>query len=385
VKVKGTKQQSLQSRYLHDQIVKDLGRKMVFVAGPRQCGKTTLARQLVKMLDGAYLNWDVPDDRELILKRRFETGKDLIAFDEIHKYRRWRDLLKGIYDKRGKPHGDLGILVTGSAKLDFYRRGGDSLQGRYHLLRMHPLSVAELGGDSSEALAGLLRWGGFPEPYFSRSDREARRWSREYRGRLVREELLSLEKVSEVSLIEEMMVRLPDLVGSPLSLNNLREELGVAHATVARWLEILENVYAIFRLTPFGAPRIRAVKKERKHYHFDWTLIEEPGLRFENLMACHLLKWCDWIEDTEGHSMELRYFKDNEKREVDFVVVKDRRPVLLVEAKLQDQNVSPALRYLKRKFPQARAVQVLAEKDIDFTNDEDIRICHAGRFLSGLV
>src|SRR5688572_12540619 len=191
-------------RYLLPQLRRDLARKMVFVAGPRQVGKTTLARSLPGAARG-YLNWDVADDRARILAREFPTSK-LWVFDEIHKYRSWRNLLKGLYDGRRKGQR---ILVTGSARLDLYRYGGDSLQGRYHFLRLHPLSAAELGLDKASELADLLRLGGFPEPWFGGSEVEARRWSRDYRSRLVREEVTSLERVQDLGNLELLLMRLP--------------------------------------------------------------------------------------------------------------------------------------------------------------------------------
>jgi predicted AAA+ superfamily ATPase len=369
-------------RYLETQVRKDLGRKMVFVAGPRQCGKTTLAKSILSRNKGHYLNWDDPHDRDSILRHEFPSGKGLIVFDELHKYARWRNMLKGLFDKR---RDELRILVTGSARLDYYRRGGDSLQGRYHLLRMHPLSIAELDDKTPATLGDLLRLGGFPEPYLSGSEQESRRWSREYRSRLVHEDLQTLETVSEVSLVERLVMRLPDCVGSPLSINSLREDMEVSHPTLSRWVGILENLYCIFRVYPFGSPRIRAVKKEAKHYHLDWTAVQNPGPRFENLVACHLLKWCHWIEDTEGHDMELRYFRDNEKREVDFVVVRNRKPVWFIECKYGDRDLSPSLRYLARKHPEAKAVQLCFEADSDVTNAEGIRICNAAHFLRDLI
>ena len=248
-------------RYLAPQVLRDLRRKMVFVSGPRQVGKTTLARSLPGARAG-YLNWDVAGDRERILRGELPVARRLI-FDELHKYRGWRAFLKGVFD--GRAAGQQ-ILVTGSARLDFYRHGGESLQGRYHLLRLHPLSVAELGIKTERALHDLLTLGGFPEPFFSGSEVEARRWSREYRNLLVREEITSLERVQDLGRLELMMLRLPELVGSPLSVNNLREDLQVSHKTASGWLAILERLYAVFRLPPFGSARVRAVKKEQKHY-----------------------------------------------------------------------------------------------------------------------
>jgi predicted AAA+ superfamily ATPase len=275
--------------------------------------------------------------------------------------------------------------VTGSARLDFYRFSGDSLQGRYHLLRLHPFSYAELGMSRTAQLLRLLELGGFPEPFLRGSEVSARRWSREYRNRLVREELLSLERVQDVGNLELLMLRLPELVGAPLSINALREDLQVDHKTVANWLRILERLYAVFRLSPFGAPRIRAVKKQQKHYQFDWTLVREAGPRFENLVACHLLKWVHFQQDVEGRDLELRYFRDVDGREVDFVVTENRRPLLLVECKTRNATVERSLRYLKRRFPEAEAWQLAAQGEKDFQSPEGIRVCPAGTLLSRLV
>lgn len=366
-------------RYLIEKTKEFLEEKMVWIAGPRQCGKTTLAKSLLPPHEEArYYNWDAPEDQEKILKHEYPRTPGLLILDEIHKYARWRNELKGLFDKRSD---ELKILVTGSAKLDSYRRGGDSLQGRYYLLRMHPLSLAELGDGSRKTLEGLLRYGGFPEPYFGQDEAKSRIWSRSYRTRLIREDLLSLNDVREVSLLEHLSIRLPDCVGSPLSLNALREDIGVSHRAVTRWIGLLENLYAIFRVYPFGSPKVKALKKESKHYQFDWTLVSDPGARFENLIACHLLKWCHWVEDTQGHEMELRYYRDAQKREVDFVVLKDRTPVHFIEAKLSEKNVSPHLKYLKGKFPKVRATQVVLEGDYDLKTESGIELMSAHRLL----
>jgi hypothetical protein len=367
-------------RYLASQVERDLLRKMVFVAGPRQVGKTTLALSLPGARAG-YLNWDVAEHREAILGREFPaTG--LWVFDEIHKYRAWRGLLKGLYD--GRRPGQR-ILVTGSARLDVYRYGGDSLQGRYHLLRLHPLSVAELGLRSAKELRELLRFGGFPEPYFGGSEVEARRWSREYRTRLIREDLASLERVVDLGALELLAMRLPELVGSPLSVNALREDLQVSHKTAASWISVLERLFAVFRLPPFGAPRIRAVKKEQKHYHFDWSIVPDESARFENLVASHLLKWVHHEQDAHGRDLELRYFRDSDGREVDFVVVEGRRPVKFVEAKWGDREIDRGLRYLVAKFPGVEAWQVHATGKKDYASPEGIRVAPAAALLGGMV
>jgi len=350
-------------RYLEEHVHDDLAEKMVFVSGPRQVGKTTLALRLIGARDSqhpAYLSWDDVRARPRIRRGEMPPGEPRIVLDEIHKYARWRNLVKGLHDTRAPGQS---FLITGSARLDLYRRGGDSLQGRYHPYRLHPLSLAEVGG-SRDALEALQRFGGFPEPFFRASERHWRRWQRERLDRVVRDDLRDLERVREVSLVELLVEALPARVGSPLSVKNLREDLEVAHDTAERWITILENLYVCFRIAPFGAPRIRAVKKERKLYLWDWSMVEEPGARFENLVASHLLKLCHFLEDTEGRRMELRFLRDTDGREVDFVVLRERKPLFAVEAKTGERGVSPAIRYFKERTPIPRWFQVhTGEKD----------------------
>ena len=366
-------------RYLADQIRADLAQKMVFVAGPRQVGKTTLARGLLTDPAG-YLSWDVPDHRDAILRGRLPAAP-LLVFDELHKFHGWRGFLKGIHDRGDSPR----ILVTGSGRLDYYGHGGDSLQGRYHLLRLHPLSAAELGVADAEGLTRLLDRGGFPEPWLSDSADAARRWSRAYRVRLVAEDLRDLERVGDLSAIERLAVRLTDLVGAPLSVNALREDLQVSHGAVARWLDVLERLYAIVRVPPFGAPAIRAVKKAQKHYHYDWIQVRDAGARFENLVAMHLLKWVHHEQDVRGRDLALRYFRDAAGREVDFVVTDRDAPTHLIEVKWSDRPVSKDLRYLHARFPDAAAIQISAVGADDYRTPEGIRVQPALPFLRSLI
>ena len=347
----------MKHRYLKKQVEADLAGKMVFVAGPRQVGKTTMGLSLPGSADG-YLNWDIVEHRERILRRELPLSS-LWFFDEIHKYRGWRNYLKGLYD--GRSVGQQ-ILVTGSARLEMYRYSGDSLQGRYHLLRLHPLSAAELGIDSESDFAQLLRLGGFPEPFFSGSEVEARRWSREYRNLLVREEITALEGIRDLGNLELLVLRLPGLVGSLLSLNALREDLQVSHKAIGNWVAALERLYALFRISPFGAPRIRAIKKAQKHYLFDWSLVPDDGPRFENLIASHLLKWVHFQQDSQGRDFDLRFFRDTDGREVDFIVTESERPVHAVECKRSETRPDRSLRYWKKRFPQCSAWQVTERK-----------------------
>jgi predicted AAA+ superfamily ATPase len=369
-------------RYLYQMVKEDLDEKMVFVGGPRQVGKTYFAKDLAatQYEKHAYLNWDNDDDRLAILERKLPKT-DLLILDEIHKNRKWRNLIKGLFDSF---HPALKILVTGSARLDYYRFGGDSLQGRYHYFRMHPLSVKELGIVKQPEMLNLLKLGGFPEPYFSGSERKARRWSLSYRQRLIREDLVAVEKTQDLGRLELMAIRLPDLVGSPLSINGLREDLEVSHGTATKWLQILERLYHVFVVHPFGSPKIKAVKKEFKHYHYDWTLVTDEGARFENFVGSHLLKWCHWIEDSEGFPMELRYYRDREQREVDFVVMQNRKPLLFCEVKSSSREFSSHLRYLKSKFPSVRAVQVVKEPIDAVLHPDGMEMLSALEFLGEL-
>jgi len=340
-------------RYLTPVVREDLREKMVFLGGPRQVGKTTLSKQLLGGSAG-YLNWDASEHRALLLKRELPKSS-LWVFDEFHKYRGWRNYLKGLYDTR---QSGQQILVTGSARLDWYRYGGDSLQGRYHFLRLYPLTMKELGSTAPDCLESLMRFGGFPEPFFKASERAAQRWSNQYRSRLIQEDIGSIENLSDLGRLELLATALPDKVGSPLSVNSLREDIQVSPATLSKWLDVFERTYAIFRLLPFGSPKLRAVKKERKHYHFDWTVVSTPGPRFENLVAVHLLKWVHYQHDVEGREMELCYFRDVDGREVDFVVVERRKPILAVECKLSEMSADRGISYFKAKFPAVEAWQI---------------------------
>ena len=255
---------------------------MVLLAGPRQCGKTTLAKELLKEFSGAYYNWDVEAHRKILRQSRMEESAKLWVFDELHKFKGWRNWLKGQFDLHRNEHA---ILVTGSAKLDLYNRGGDSLQGRYFFQRLHPFTLSELldcrvldsasdipklpirpPSAAGRNLADLTALGGFPEPLFSGSARKAARWRMGYATRLIREEIRSIEVARDLDRLELLYERLPLTVGSVLSINSLREDLEAAFETIAKAISTLEVVYGVFRIPPYGPPRIKAVKKEQKLY-----------------------------------------------------------------------------------------------------------------------
>lgn len=269
-------------RYLQQRISEDLKEKMVLLSGPRQVGKTTLARQvLATAAAGVYYNWDNRGDRAEIRAARWPAGKALVVLDELHKLRGWKGWLKGEFDKH---RDELGFLVTDSARLEVYRRGGDSLQGRYHHYRLHPFSVAEVAGARSRPLPtplgpldiptrghpgtldALMQFGGFPEPFLAQSARGLRRWQSERLERLFREDVRDLESIRGLSTIQSLADLLPERVSSPLSLNALREDLKVSHRALTSWMEILERLYHSVRIPPFASTRVRALRKMPKAY-----------------------------------------------------------------------------------------------------------------------
>lgn len=353
-------------RYLTLQVKQDLIQKMVFLSGPRQVGKTTLALSLLggDETHPGYFNWDSTVDRNKLIQQQFPANQSLIVLDEIHKYARWRNWLKGLYDKTKSKRR---YLITGSARLDYYRRGGDALTGRYYAYRLHPLTLGEVDPKfQAESAEPLLKLGGFPEPFYSGSEQLARRWRLTRLAQVLREDLRDLERVHEISLIQLLSERIPQVVGSPLSINSLREDLNVAHQTIQLWVNILERLYVLFRIPPFGAVKIRAVKKENKAYLWDWASVEQEGPRFENMVASHLLKYCHFIEDTEGYPMELRYIRDTDKREVDFVVLKNKKPLFAVECHVSETNISPSIPYFAERTSIPYFYQVhLGKKDYE--------------------
>lgn len=352
-------------RYLSPEIDLALKKKMVLIGGPRQVGKTTLSLHYLSPPSAnnpSYLNWDRVSDKRLILNDQIPLGSKCLVLDEIHKYRHWRSLIKGLYDKY---HEDTSFIVTGSARLDYFRKGGDSLLGRYRYFRLHPFSLPELGSKTNSSdLQHLLDFGGFPEPLFSMNKKEQRIWQGERMQRVVGEDLRDLADVKEISLLLLLSEMLPARVGAPLSLQSLAEDLQVSQPTVQRWISLLSLLYYTFPVAPFGSPKIRAVKKLQKIYLWDWSLVEEPGFRFENLVASHLLKYCHFKADTEGLNMELRYLRDTDGREIDFVVLEDRKPIFAVECKTGEKSLSRHIEYFRARTQIPEFYQVhLGQRD----------------------
>jgi uncharacterized protein len=358
-------------RYLTDFINIDLLKKMVFVGGPRQVGKTTIAKNWLSSTSGQgrYLNWDFDEDRQDIIAKRWSPEDQLLVFDELHKYSNWKNWLKGIYDVYQKQHS---ILVTGSARLDVYRRGGDSLLGRYHYWRLHPFTIDELPDNISkeEGFQRLMTIGGFPEPFLAGDERQARRWRRERLDRVVREDIRDLESVKNIQNLSLLLELLRTRVGGTIVSSNLAKDIHVAPNTVKAWLEILEKMYLIFIVKPYTQSLPRAIQKPPKIYFFDnGDVIGDSGARFENLVATSLLKRLHFLEDYEGYRYELRYLRDKEGREVDFVILKDNLIEEIIEVKYNDDTLSKSLCYYTKRLNPPKSTQIVSNLKREYSKE----------------
>jgi len=359
-------------RYITPFVLEDLEKKMVFVGGPRQVGKTTLAKAVLSAAfpAGRYLNWDFDEDRQDILQKRWSANNTLLVFDELHKFPRWKRWIKGIYDVSHETHS---FLVTGSARLDVYRRGGDSLMGRYHYWRLHPFTLDEIpkGISPKEAFHRLMTVGGFPEPFLDGDERSARRWRRERFDRVIREDVRDLESIRNIQLLGMYLDLLRHRVGGLITLSNIANDLQISPKTAKLWLEVLERMYLVFSVRPYTKSLPRAVLKPPKVYFFDnGDVLGDEGARFENLIATSLLKRLHFLEDRDGYRYELRYIRDKEGREVDFVIVKDGELEELIEAKFSDENISKSLLYYAKRLNPKRATQIVATTKRPFDKNQ---------------
>ena len=350
-------------RYITSHILDDLKRKMVFVGGPRQVGKTTLAKAILAdhYPDGRYLNWDFDEDRQDILKKRWRTDNPLLIFDELHKFPKWKGWIKGIYDVSHHLHT---FLITGSARLDVYRRGGDSLLGRYHYWRLHPFTLDEIpkGISPKDAFERLMTLGGFPEPFLENDERMARRWRRERFDRVLREDVRDLEPVRDIQLLGLFLDLLRHRVGGLIAVSNLAKDLEISPKTAKAWLETLERMYLVFSVRPYTKSLPRAVRKPPKVYFFDnGDVLGDEGARFENLVATSLLKRLHYLEDGQGYRYELRYIRDKEGREVDFVIVKEGELEELIEVKYADDSIARSLSYYAERLSPKKATQIVSQ------------------------
>jgi predicted AAA+ superfamily ATPase len=355
-------------RYLDPQVRQDLQKKMVVLTGPRQVGKTTLSQQLLAEFSGGqYLNYDVLNHRKVIQEQSWRQSAPLLVFDEIHKMADWKSWLKGVYD--GKAAGQS-VFITGSARMETFRQTGESLAGRYFRLRLHPLSVREWRDTQKvsphEALTHLMERGGFPEPALAASDSEAQRWRNEYFNGLVREDVLEFSRLKEVNAMRLFAEMLRSRVGSPLSIASMARDLNVSPVTLNKYLDILEALFIVFVVRPWHRNIARATLQAPKVYFYDTGLVlGDDGLRFENLVACHLLKNVEWQQDTRGALVDLHYIRTKDEAEVDFCLSEGDTLTHLVECKLSDSKPHRALGRFAEQWPDAQSVQLLRECRIE--------------------
>jgi hypothetical protein len=354
----------------------DLHRQMAFVSGPRQVGKTWVCRALGE----AYFNWDNSDDRRTLLRGpaalaetlgldRLRSQPPVVVLDEVHKFAKWKTLLKGFFDS----YGDRArLLVTGSSRLDIFRRGGDSLMGRYLLYRMHPWSVGECLRTElpaseihppAEAAAAdweaLWEHGGFPEPFLRREARFTRRWRSLRQAQFSREDLREVASFRDLGTIETLIELLAERSALQLIYSNLASQIQVTVETVKRWIDLLARMHYGFLVRPWFANVAKALRKEPKWFLRDWSGTAEEGARAETFVACHLLKAVETWTDLGFGDFELRYLRDKMKREVDFLVVKERKPWFLVEVKLADTALSPSLAHFQKQIGAPHAFQAV--------------------------
>jgi predicted AAA+ superfamily ATPase len=398
---------------LYDQVISEHlahNDEMLFLSGPRQVGKTTVSQHIEKLTDNyIYLNWDDENHRDIILSgpqaiiekaqlNILSETKPIIAFDEIHKRPDWKNFLKGFYDSY---KNKVKIIVTGSARLDIYKRGGDSLMGRYFPYRMHPLSVAEcIRTDlrdteiakpktiSSEDFDTLLHYGGFPRPFLDRNSRFSIRWQNLRKQQLLQEDIRDISHIHNINQLSILADMLKDQAASTISYSSLAKHIKVSVDTISRWLDILESFYYCYRIRPWSKNISRSLIKEPKIYLWDWSQIKDEGKRAENFVASHLLKAVHYWTDRGLGEYELYYLRTLEQQEVDFLVTKNNQPWFLVEVKKNSMKLNPNLEYFQKQSGAQHAFQVVIDKPFVnkdcFTADTPI-IVPCKTFLSQLI
>jgi uncharacterized protein len=348
---------------------------MSFILGPRQCGKTTLALDYLHSLGLSksehYFNWDRADVRQKFrsdlnwMSSLIKPGeRPALVFDEIHKVRQWKRLLKGIYDQYRE---DFQFIVTGSGRLDHYQKGGDSLAGRYDPYQLFPFTPGEIAQSKvtsqldiddlmdaefvSESL--LKQWevlGGFPEAFLSGKEQKASVWWKQYQVRVTEEDLKDLTRLESVDLMQQILQLLPHKVSAPLSLQSIREDVETSFATVKRYISTLNQLYMVFDVAPYSKKIHRAVKKEKKIYFYHHPAVQNEGARFENMIALILKRWISEQNEIANGNYELCYLRDQDRREVDFLITLNQKPYFLFEVKRTDTDLSPSLRYYTQKL-----------------------------------
>ncbi len=351
-------------RYLQSSLIKDLKKKAVLLSGPRQCGKTYLSRHLFKTAV-EYLNFDILKDRKKIIRQEWSRNADLLIFDEIHKMKKWKGWLKGIIDS---DEFDQSILVTGSAKLNTFKKVGDSLAGRYFSFRLYPLDIKELRmlghqkKTSDQILNRMMMVSGFPEPYLTEEEGFYGRWQQTHLDIILKQDILETESIRNIKQLETLVLMLTERVGSTLSYNSLREDLSTDDKSIKRWVDILENAYVVFRIYPYQHRSIvGGLKKAPKLYFFDYVRVENSSSRLENLVAMSILKEVHFRKDVLGQDYDLNYLKNKNDREIDFLITKNGKPHAMVEVKTTDDGPSENFKLYSNYFPEVQKIQLVKD------------------------
>jgi len=384
--------------------------QMIFLSGPRQAGKTTVSLMVKEFTSRfSYLNWDNIDHRKIILEGveavAYYSGLNILAkeipivvFDEIHKYGKWKTFLKGFFDTYKEK---VRIIVLGSSRMDIYKKGGDSLMGRYFPYRLHQLSLAELErpdlteekinkplDNGKNNLKKLLINGGFPEPFIKDNPRFLNRWKRLRQEKLLEEDIRDLSRIQEIGQIEILAEILKHQVGQLTNYSKIAKKINTSPDTIRRWIKTLQSFYYCFTIQPWSANIPRSLIKQPKIYLWDWTDIDEQGKRVENLIALHLLKAVHFWTDYGFGQYDLWFIRDKEKREVDFLISKNKKPWFMVEAKLSEGSLSKNLIHFQKKIKARHAFQVVFNMNYipeDCFKYEDPVIVPAQTFLSQLI
>ena len=372
---------TLLKRYLSPYLLEDLRDKILLLTGPRQCGKTTLSKNLGLSFD--YLNYDEREHHKILFEKSWDREKRYIIFDELHKKKNWKLWLKGIYDTEGLPPG---MLVTGSSRLDTYKKMGDSLAGRFFHFRLHPFDIKEVTAlklcSHQEALNRLLKFGGFPEPFLKSKKSFYGKWKKSQLDIILRQDLITIENLRSLSSIEVLVQLLRDRVGSPISYTSLAEDLNCSPKAVKNWLQILENLYVIFKVVPWNKNIARSLIKSPKYYFYDTAQVRSESLKLENLIACALLKEIHFRIDVFGKDYQLFYLRNKDKKEVDFLIVSDRSPVCMLEVKTAQDTVAEGLRIFLKYFKKIKAIQLVHNLKREKTFQSGIEIRRASVWLA---
>jgi len=390
------------------------GRQMRFIAGPRQSGKTTLARIKLKTAGSQklYYLWDLRSVRnrykanELFFTSdsppRKET-KQWVCFDEIHKINGWKNILKGIFDATQENYQ---FIVTGSSKLDIFRKAGDSLSGRYFTFQLFPLTLKEAIGrpqieksecanpfdfiltqinrqakNGQKALEQLLAYSGFPEPFLASKTEFQKKWARDYLDRVITEDIGLLTRIADREKLHDLYQLLPEMIGSPVSENSLAAHLESNPVTIKNYLRKLQDFYLAFKVIPYSRNIKRALLKAAKWYLYDWTRIKNPYKRFENYIAVELNSRVSAWQDITGTEFNLAYIRDKNKQETDFVILKEREPWLMVEVKYSDMPIENHHLAVSNVLGGIPVVQVCFENNIASQEKKNAFRISASRFL----